>query len=67
MDDRAIEADRLLTYRDLQDILHIGKNRAYELLKSSCFPTIRINNRMYVLYSKLMRWVDTYTYGAYLV
>lgn len=59
--------DRLLTYRDLQDILHIGKNRAYELLKSDCFPTIKINNRMYVSQKHLQDWIDTYTYKTYLV
>ncbi len=59
--------DRLLTYKDLQDILHIGKNRAYELLKSECFPTIRINNRMYVSSRHLQEWLDKYAYGTFLV
>ena len=60
-------SDRLLTYKDLQDILHIGKNRAYELLKSDCFPTIRINNRMYVSSRHLRQWIEQYTYGSFMV
>ena len=59
--------DRLLTYKDLQDILHVGKNRAYELLKSDCFPTIRINNRMYVSSRHLQQWIDQYVYGSFMV
>ena len=56
-----------MTYRDLQDILHIGKNKAYELMKSSCFPTIRIGKRMYVNRDRLYRWIEDYTYGVYMV
>ena len=52
--------DRLLTAKDLQEIFHIGKNRAYELLHSQCFPTIRINSRLYVTKKHLSEWLDTY-------
>jgi len=58
--------DQLLTYKDLQAILHIGKNKAYELLKSSCFPTIKINNRMYVNRRALSKWLDDYTHKTFL-
>lgn len=53
--------DRLLTATDLQDILHVSKTRAYELLHSSCFPTIKINSRYYVNSRHLSEWLDTYT------
>ena len=62
-----IKEDRLLTYKDLQDILHVGKNRAYELLHSECFPTIRINNRLYVNSRHLSEWLDTYAGKSFLV
>ena len=63
---RAYE-DRLLTYKDLQEILHVGKGRAYELLHSSCFPTIKINGRYYVNSRHLSKWLDTYAGREFLV
>ena len=63
-----IEAEeRLLTPKDLQYIFGIGKNRAYELMNSSGFPTLRVNNRMYVSKEALTKWVNTYTGRQYLV
>ena len=53
--------DRLLTYQDIQNIFHCGKNRAYELLHSACFPTLQIGGRYYVKQSALNSWIDTYT------
>ena len=55
------DREQLLTYKDIQTILKVGKNRAYELLKSECFPTIRINHRMYVSPDALQKWIDTYS------
>ena len=55
------DRDQLLTYKDIQAILKVGKNRAYELLKSECFPTIRINHRMYVSHDALQKWIETYS------
>ena len=67
MDNTRGVTEGLLTYKDLQSILKIGKNRAYELLKSDCFPTITINKRMYVSRKHLEEWIDSYTHKAYLV
>lgn len=61
------EGDELLTYKDLQATLHIGKNRAYELLKSACFPSIRINNRYYVTRENLSKWIQEYTFRQFLI
>ena len=60
-------SNRLLTYKDLQNILHVGRDRAYELLKSDCFPTIKINNRYYVSYDHLQKWIDDYSGKTFLV
>lgn len=57
--------ERLLTPKDIQRIFSIGKNRAYDLMNSSGFPTIRIGSRMYVSQRALDRWVDTYTGKTY--
>lgn len=59
------EEDRLLTYKDIQYIFGVGKNRAYELLNSSGFPTIRIGERMYVSKKALDEWIATYTSKTY--
>lgn len=60
-----IYSDQLLTYKDLMVILNVSKSRAYELLKSSCFPTIRIGSRMYVNRRHLSEWLDNYKGRAY--
>ena len=56
----------LLTCKDLQDILQIGRDTAYALLHSQTFPTIRINNRLYVTRSALEDWLRLYTGKTYL-
>ncbi len=32
----------LMTIQDIQEVLHIGKNRAYELLHNGMIPSIRL-------------------------
>ena len=59
--------ERLLTYKDLQDILHCSKNRAYELIHSSGFPAIQICGRYYVKENALNQWIDTYTGRKYII
>ena len=38
----------VLTVNDVMNILHIGRNKAYELLRSKVIPSIRIGKK-YVL------------------
>ena len=59
--------DRLLTAKDIARIFSTGKNRAYELMNSSGFPTLKVGNRLYVARKALDRWIDLYTGSAYLV
>lgn len=61
----SLEEDRLLTYKDIQFIFGVGKNRAYELMNSSGFPTLRIGERMYVSREALRKWIATYTNKTY--
>ena len=51
---------KLLTPKDVQKIFGMGKNQAYALMNSAAFPTIRLNNRMYVEVGALMQWLETY-------
>ena len=43
----------VLTVNDLMNILHIGRNKAYELLRSKVIPSIRIGKK-YVIPKNLM-------------
>ena len=38
----------LYTVDDIQRIFKLGKNKAYELLRSDGFPSIKLNKRFYV-------------------
>lgn len=42
---------------DIQRIFKIGRSKAYQLLSSSGFPTIKLNKKLLVEKSKLEEWV----------
>ena len=62
-----MEIQKLLTPKDIQVIFSLGRNQAYALMHSAGFPTITINNRLYVDPEKLKRWLDTYTGRTYIL
>lgn len=43
----------VLTVNDVMNILHIGRNKAYELLRSKVIPSIKIGKK-YVIPKNLM-------------
>ena len=43
----------LMTIKELQNYLHIGKNKAYYLVNNNEVPTIRIGNKTYVVVDRL--------------
>lgn len=43
----------VLTVNDVMNILHIGRNKAYELLRSKTIPSIRIGKK-YVIPKTMM-------------
>lgn len=53
--------DKLLTVKDIQVIFDMGKNQAYDLMNSAGFPSLKINNRIFVSETKLDEWVSAYT------
>lgn len=55
----------LLTPDDIQSIFKIGKNKAYELMNSDGFPSFRVNSRLYVEQSVLLKWLSTYSGRKY--
>lgn len=59
--------DRLLTCKDLQAVFSCGKDKAYQLMHSSGFPTIKVGGRYYVKRNDLDRWLSTYTGRKYIL
>lgn len=59
--------DRLLTVKDLQAVFSCGKDKVYQLMHSSGFPTIQVGGRYYVRRDDLDRWLSTYTGRKYIV
>lgn len=51
---------RLLTVKDIQLILKIGRDRAYALFHSSGFPSLKIGKRYYVSEKALEKWLEKY-------
>lgn len=49
----------LMTVKELQEYLHIGKNTAYRMINNNDVPTVKIGNRTYVVVDKLQRYIDT--------
>ena len=45
------------TIKDLQSVLHIGKNKAYALCKLKLFPTIRIGNKTLIYKAEFEKWL----------
>lgn len=51
----------LITVREAQNLLGVGKNAIYSLLKQKGFPCLKIGNKYYVNYSKLKEWANKHT------
>jgi excisionase family DNA binding protein len=49
----------LLTVRDVEAELQLGRTRTYELLRSGEIPIIRIGRVLRVPRDALQRWIDT--------
>lgn len=51
----------LMTAKELQEYLHIGKNKAYDLIKHNDVPTVKIGGKTYVVVDKLQRYIESHT------
>ena len=54
-------APMLLTVRDVEAELQLGRTRTYELLRSGSVPVIRVGRALRVPRDALLRWVDDQT------
>ena len=55
----------ILKTKDLQEILGIGRDKAYALMKSDAFPSVKLGKRYIISKADLIAWIDTYKYSAY--
>ncbi len=56
----AIEGMQILKTKDLQEILGVGRDTAYALMRSPSFPSTKLG-RIYIVTDKnLKQWLETY-------
>lgn len=48
---------KVLTTKEVSDILKLGKNQTYALMHSSSFPSYRIGCKMFVTEEALDEWL----------
>lgn len=53
------------TVTDIRNILTIGTNKAYNLIKSDGFPSIKIGRKYLVPKDEFEKWVKTYLYHEF--
>ena len=51
----------LLTVRDVEAELQLGRTRTYELVRSGSLPVIRVGRAVRVPRDALRRWVEEHT------
>lgn len=55
------------TVTEIRDILTIGTNKAYNLIKSDGFPSIKIGRKYLVPKDEFDKWVKTYLYHEFIL
>ena len=53
-----LELPELMSVKELQQYLHIGKDKAYELIKSEGFPSFKLRGRYYILKGEFAEWLE---------
>lgn len=48
----------LMTVKDLQNYLGIGKDKAYKLVKSKSFPALKLGGRYYAIKPDFVTWLE---------
>ncbi len=57
----------VLSAKELAERLHIGRDKAYALIKSKSFPSIKLGGRYIVTLKALNEWLDQYEYKTFAV
>lgn len=55
----------IYTVNDIQNILSLGRTKAYELMRSDGFPSVKLNNRLYVSKENFEKWFNKQTNKTY--
>ncbi|MFR8551930.1 MAG: helix-turn-helix domain-containing protein, partial [Coprococcus sp.] len=50
--------EKLLTIKDVQEHLQLGRNRVYQLIKIDSFPKIKIGNTYRIPKREYLEWVQ---------
>lgn len=53
-----MDLPEMITVKEIQDHLHVSKNRAYELVKMKGFPKIQIGSRYLIPKEKYIKWLE---------
>ncbi len=56
------EANMLLTVKDLQELLKVGRDTAYSLMRATNFPSMKLGGRYYVTREALQKWLERSEY-----
>ena len=59
------EEINILKVEDIQEIMGIGRDKAYRLMHSDGFPSVQIGKTFFVTVDNFMRWMRDYTYKEY--
>ena len=49
---------KVMTVKDLQEYLKIGRDAAYKLMNTKGFPSYRIGKKMFVTDGALQEWIN---------
>ena len=52
------DMEKLLTIKDVQEHLQLGRNRVYQLIKIESFPKIKIGNTYRIPKREYLEWVQ---------
>ena len=55
----------ILTVNDIQEIMGLGRDRAYRLMHSDGFPAVLVGRTAFVTVENFMEWMDDYTYKKF--
>jgi excisionase family DNA binding protein len=67
IDKKKEEMSMLLSTRDLQNSLKIGRDTAYALMHCSGFPSMKIGGRYYVSRQELDKWLERTAYKTFIL
>lgn len=57
----------MLTTKELQGELRIGRDTAYALMHSKGFPSMKLGGRYYVDEDALRKWIEQHAYKAFVL